>query len=162
MDGVLEKAGDGFRLAFDRVIDRPVDKVWAALVTPERIGDWLIADAEVDPRVGGRFELNFRNGPHHMKGVITRFEPPHVLEFTWPEFEDRPAGLVLWELSADPSGCRLKLTHSFPGKDDFADYLSGWHWHLDAIPAAADGIATPWDRSAWQRLQARYRAAIAS
>jgi uncharacterized protein YndB with AHSA1/START domain len=160
MDGVLTKAGEGWRLSFDRLIERPAEKVWAALVTPERISDWLVADAVVEPRLGGRYELSFRNGPHQMRGVITRFEPPRLLEFTWPEFEDRPASLVLWELAPEGSGCRLKLTHSFPGRDDFAAYASGWHWHLDALPAAVDGVATPWDRPAWERLNEAYKARI--
>jgi uncharacterized protein YndB with AHSA1/START domain len=160
MDGELQQTGDGYRLVFDRTLKRPVEKVWAALTTPERISDWMIADAEVEPRLGGRYALNFRNADHRMEGVITRWEPPHLLAFTWPEFADRPATLVTWALSPDPVGCRLTLTHSFPGSDDFAAYGSGWHWHLDALPAAVDGIATPWDRPAWEKLREGYKAAF--
>jgi uncharacterized protein YndB with AHSA1/START domain len=145
-------------LTFERDFPRPLEKVWAALITPARIADWLCADAEVEARVGGRFHLVFRNGPHSMTGVITRFEPPHALEYTWPEAAANGHSIVLWELSATPGGTRLVLTHTLAAGGALADFASGWHWHLDALAAAIDGTATPWDRAEWQSLQTSYAA----
>ena len=153
MWATLHAEGETRTLRFERALPRPVEKVWAALIAPERIGDWLCADAEVEPRLGGRFHLAFRNGPHTMTGVITRFEPPHVLEYTWPENAAKGHSLVLWELSATPTGCRLVLTHTLPGGGDLRGFASGWHWHLDAL---ATGQPTPWYEPAWRRLKEEY------
>jgi uncharacterized protein YndB with AHSA1/START domain len=152
----LTRNGTARGLIFDRRIARPIEKVWAALITPARLGDWLCADADVEPRVGGKFHLAFRNGPHTMHGVITRFEPPHTLEYTWPEAAANGDSTVLWELAAAGDGTHLKLTHTLPTGGDIPGFASGWHWHLDAIPAAVDGVATPWSDAQWKTLQADY------
>jgi len=160
MWGSLAPAGTGSVLTFERHIARPMEKVWAALITPARLSDWLGADALVEPRVGGRFHLAFHNFSHTMTGEITRFEPPHVLEYTWTEPVAKGNSLVLWRLFATADGCRVVMTHSLPacGPDggEVADFASGWHWHLDALPLACDGVATAWEEAAWRSLQAAY------
>jgi uncharacterized protein YndB with AHSA1/START domain len=156
MWGVVTMDGATKFLRFERDFARPIEKVWAALITPARISDWLCADAEVEARVGGRFHLVFRNGPHSMTGVITRFEPPRVLEYTWPESAAKGDSMVLWALSATAGGTRLVLTHTLTGGGAVADFASGWHWHLDAMERAIDGVATPWDRAQREALQETY------
>jgi uncharacterized protein YndB with AHSA1/START domain len=160
MWGNVSPAGIGSVLTFERDIARPVEKVWAALVTPARLGDWLCADAEVEPWVGGRFHLAFRNFAHTMTGEITRFEPPHTLEYTWTERAAKGNSLVLWRLYPTPAGCRLVMTHTLPDGGDVVDFASGWHWHLDALPAACDEVATPWAEPAWRLLQTEYTARL--
>jgi uncharacterized protein YndB with AHSA1/START domain len=156
MWGTITTDGAAKVLTFERLIARPPEKVWAALITPERIGDWMCADAEVEPRAGGRFHLAFRNFNHRMEGTITRYEPPHVLEYTWPENAANGESLVLWELTPTPAGTRLVLTHTLPKGGDLPGFASGWHWHLDALPAAVDEHATPWHEPTWRALQERY------
>ena len=43
-------------MVFHRHYAKPIEKVWAALTTPERLADWL-ADAEIELRLGGRIQL---------------------------------------------------------------------------------------------------------
>jgi uncharacterized protein YndB with AHSA1/START domain len=93
-----------------------------------------------------------------MTGVITRFEPPHALEYTWPEAAANGHSIVLWQLSPTPGGTRLVLTHTLATGGALADFASGWHWHLDALADAIDGTATPWNRAQWQALQTAYAA----
>lgn len=162
MWGRVGSAGAGSILTFEREIARPVEKVWAALITPARLADWLCADAEVDPRVGGRFHLVFRNAEHRMTGEITRFEPPHTLEYTWPEAAAHGESRVLWRLFAVAGGCRLVMTHTMPRGGEMADFASGWHWHLDALQAACDAVATAWSEPAWRSLQTAYRARLSA
>jgi uncharacterized protein YndB with AHSA1/START domain len=156
MWGHLMADGEARTLTFERDIARPIEKVFAALITPARVADWLCADADIEPRVGGRFHLTFRNYQHTMEGLITRFEPPHTLEYTWPEDAAKGCSRVLWRLHATPSGTRLVLTHMLPHGGDMADFASGWHWHLDALPAACDAAATEWNEPAWRVLQLAY------
>ncbi len=161
MWGTVTAEGAGRVLRFERVIARPVEKVWAALTVPERIADWLCASAEVEPAAGGRFHLFFHGGKHLMHGTITRFEPPRALAYTWPEDRETADSHVLWELSSVPEGTLVVLTHSLPAGGDLAGLGSGWHWHLDALAAAADGVATAWDEPAWQALRAGYAGRVA-
>jgi uncharacterized protein YndB with AHSA1/START domain len=158
MWGSLTKANGPDVLRFERLYACKIEALWAALVTPARIADWLIADAEVEPRVGGLFRLKFRNFAHTIEGAITRFEPPCVLEYTWPEAAANGDSLVLWELSPVEEGCRLVLTHRLNAGGDAVDFASGWHWHLDALAQAAHGVPTPWREDEWRVLQADYRA----
>jgi hypothetical protein len=46
--------------------------------------------------------------------------------------------------------------HRLPNAEGIADFASGWHWHLDGLEAAADGIATPWDARRWRALKTIY------
>ena len=53
LDGSVSKTQDGgFVVAFDRLIEQPPARVWAALTDPKVLANWL-GDVEVDPRVGG-------------------------------------------------------------------------------------------------------------
>lgn len=160
LDGMLWPGPDGGSVvAFERLVDRPVDKVWAALTIPERVADWL-AEAEIDLEVGGRYDLHFQGGADHMTGVITRLEPPRLLELAWRE-NGGPESALLWRLEPEGDGCRLFLTHSFgAGQDDVPGFVSGWHLHLDGLQGVAGAV--PWDRARWQALDRQYRAALES
>ena len=161
LDGRLTPGSDGGSIvSFERRIDRPIDKVWAALTIPERVADWL-APAEIDLAVGGRYELRFRGSNDVMIGVITRIEPPRLLELTWRE-SGCPGSVLEWRLAPDGDGCRLNLTHTFPADvKDIPGFVSGWHQHLDGMDAACNGAATAWDQARWQELDRQYRARLA-
>ena len=158
LDGMLLPGPHGGSIvAFERRIDRPVEKVWAALTVPERVADWL-AKADIVLEVGGRYDLRFPDSEDVMWGMITRLEPPELLELTWRENDGTTKSVLSWRLSPDGGGCRLNLTHTFPADTrDLPGFVSGWHWHLDAITAACDGVATAWDKGRWKALDERYR-----
>jgi uncharacterized protein YndB with AHSA1/START domain len=157
LDGKLLPGPHGGSIVlFERRIDRPVEKVWAALTVPERVADWL-ARADIVLEVGGRYDLCFHDSDDAMAGVITRLEPPQLLELTWRE-NGGPESLLLWTLEADGDGCRLNLVHTFPTDvRDVPGFVSGWRQHLDAIAAACDGVPTAWDKARWKALDEQYR-----
>lgn len=140
--GEVRRTGETYDLVFERRLARPLEKVWAALTVPERIADWL-AKAEVDLRVGGRFELFWETHDYRMKGVITALDPPHLIAWTWPA-DAHPDSVVRWELAPDGDGCRLTLTQTHLTGPSLLSVACGWHTHLECLPGAADGIATPW------------------
>lgn len=116
-----------------------MEKVWAALTIPEPVADWL-APAEIELKVGGRYELRFHDGADVMIGVITRIEPPRLLELTWRE-SGCPGSVLVFSLAA--VGCRLTLTHAFPREvNDVRGFVSGWRQHLEGVAAACDGVQT--------------------
>jgi uncharacterized protein YndB with AHSA1/START domain len=152
---------DGFpALRFERVMAHPPEKIWSALVEPDAIARWWQAEATVEPRLGGKFSLIFQGGPHRMNGEITRWEPPSVLEYTWPETHANGDSLVRWTLRPDVAGCRLTLTHVLRAGGNAADFASGWHWHLDAMDRALLGETVSFDEPRWKTLRKIYQATL--
>lgn len=139
---VIDRGGGRCDIVFRRRIRKPLEKVWAALTVPARIADWL-ANADVDLRVGGHFELFWTTHDHRMRGTITELEPPHLIAWTWPH-DDHPDSIVRWELQAEGDGCLLRLSQSGLTKPGLLGVAAGWHTHLEGLPGAAEGTATPW------------------
>ena len=70
-------------------IDAPKEEVFAAMLDPERLGDWVTIHRKVDRTSGGElregFEmdqtLSLRGAPFKVKWTLTQYEPSH--EATW-------------------------------------------------------------------------------
>jgi uncharacterized protein YndB with AHSA1/START domain len=144
-DGAVRLTDDGYQIVFVRRLRKPIEKVWAALTVPERIGDWL-APVTIEPalRIGARFNLDFADGKRRTPGEILALEPPRLIAWTWPaaEGEAGPApGVVRFELAPEGDGCRLTLTGSGPGRPH-PNELAGWHTHLEGLEGAAEGVRT--------------------
>jgi len=83
------------------------------LTIPERVADWL-ADCEIEPRLGGRYSLRFREPPYQMNGIIRAFEPPNLFEYTWPEPGHPTDSIVRFLLISRGTDCFLRLTQTWP------------------------------------------------
>ncbi|MBS0360057.1 MAG: SRPBCC family protein [Proteobacteria bacterium] len=146
-NGVVTTHGDARQIVFHRRYRQPVEKVWAALTVPERLADWL-AEAQVDLRVGGAIRMNWNKGAHQAGMTITVCDPPHALAWIWTIGERDT--LVRFDLAPisdnGGEGCALTVTHSGLSLDGARDggVRAGWHAHLEAIPDAIEGRATPW------------------
>ena len=81
-------------MAVERSLDKEtfvaasVDEVWNAWTTREGIVSFFAPDAQVDPRVGGLFEMHFNPlAAPGMKGAddmrFLAVQPPRFLSFTW-------------------------------------------------------------------------------
>ena len=151
-------------LRFERLLAHSPDAVWRALVTPEALARWMHADETVvDPWPGGRFHMRLGGGSSRMEGVVRRWEPPAVLEYSWPETAARGDSVVRFQIFPHPTGSRLVLTHILlAGAEpaDMADFASGWHWRLDALETALPGAAVGFDRPRWQALRQVYVATL--
>jgi uncharacterized protein YndB with AHSA1/START domain len=156
-DARLARQGERQVLTFDRILHHPPEQVWEALTRAEGIGRWWQSDAEVEPRVGGRFHLRFRAFDHSLTGIVTAYDPPARFGFTWPEEAAGKDSHVLFELLPHPLGTHLRLVHELSVDADATEFAAGWHWHLDGLDDAAKGIATPWDDRRWRALQTVYR-----
>jgi uncharacterized protein YndB with AHSA1/START domain len=140
--GEVTVANDALQVVFRRRYSKPIEKVWAAITTPERLADWL-AVAEIELKLGGAIRLNWNN-LHSMEGRITACEPPHVFAWSW-QIDGRET-LVRFDLQSDQNGCLLTLTHSglSPRAGAGAGVRAGWHAHLEGLPDAIEGRPTPW------------------
>jgi uncharacterized protein YndB with AHSA1/START domain len=161
-DGTFKRDGETAVLRFERLVNRPVEDVWAALTKAECLQTWL-ADADFDAREGTQVELRFANPPGYVvKGRVTTVEPLKVLEYTWTS-PGEPDGAVKWQLIPAEERCLLLLTHTVHGRWDAAGTLAAWHVHLALLATAlADQPAWPFPDVRWNELRAAYACAVTS
>ena len=126
-------------LRFERRLQHPIQRVWAAITEPDEIEAWW-GRATVDLRPGGAMRIEWLNSDVTMPATITELDPPHVLEI-----EGEPHGRLRFELEPDGDGTRLHFEHSgfdvsLPyGEQAFKGAGYGWatmHEKLVAIVAA--------------------------
>jgi uncharacterized protein YndB with AHSA1/START domain len=167
-DGVLERSADGgCVLRFERRLDHPVERVWAALTEPAQLAAWL-ADADIDLVAGGRVELRWQNTDQDgnravARGTITGLEPPRLLEI-----DTDLHGRLRWQLRPDGEGCALTFSARVQLPEDMLPIVSaGWHIHLDHLADALGGRPVDWPTwtrdywGRWEGLRAEYaRAAL--
>jgi uncharacterized protein YndB with AHSA1/START domain len=144
-------------LRFERLLDAPLDKVWQFLVDPELRAQWFMG-GPTELKVGGSFGLTMDHDKlsdgaaltpekyqayigHSWEERITRYDPPHVLAFTW---EKGKAGEVTFTLTAEDGKTRLVLTHTgLRSRDDALDFGGGWHSHLAVLERRVRGERVP-------------------
>lgn len=131
MDGKLLQYEGRSVVRFERYLNHPIEKVWRAITSPNQIVNWLTAHAEFDLIVNGKITFRWENGDL-VHGKFTMVNPPNGLEYTWIE-KSTGESVVRWELHDDDKGCHLHLTHTFYESAEVADFLAGWHVHLDMI-----------------------------
>lgn len=130
------------RFVVERRIAVPPDAVFGFLTRADQWTRWQGTAAELDPRPGGVFRVDVRDGAV-TSGVYVEVTPPHRVSFTWG-FETPghpiPPGSTLVEIDLlpDAGGTVLRLTHSAvppPG----LEVRQGWgHW-LDRLDSIATG-----------------------
>jgi uncharacterized protein YndB with AHSA1/START domain len=86
----------------ERVLDFPVSIVWDALVDADLVGGWL-AEADVDPRIGGRFDLRWvpEQGVDDLFGEIVDLDDGETLRV-----ESAELGLITFTLGQVEGGSR--------------------------------------------------------
>ena len=99
--------------------------------------------AEMEPRLGGRIVERHRDGSEANWGVISVWDPPHRVVFSWnPSYEDRPETEVEVTFTEDPDGTRVVLEHRGwellgpDGAEMRAGYAVGWGHILSSCYAA--------------------------
>ena len=158
-DGSFFKTKDSAGVYFERILEHPVEDVWAALTRPEHLAHWL-APATIKGGVGGSISLKLTGGV--MGGKITEWKENALLEYAWHN-----GSVVRWELLKEGEGrTRLLFTHSAVTGRQMVDAAKGWHYHLDLLSLELDGKEMPvnpvemWDEIT-RDATARYNRAIA-
>ncbi len=145
--GRVSVADGDLQVVFRRHYKRPIEKVWAAVTTPERLADWL-AEASFEPKAGSTIVVSWPSADYRMTGRVVAYDPPTRFAWTWPL--DGRDTVVSFDLEADgpdgDGGCRLTLTHAglSPAGREGDGVRAGWHAHLDGVADAIDGRATTW------------------
>ena len=129
---------------FTRTLPGPIERVWSFLAQTDRLPAWFGADSSIEPRAGGPVSL--MSG--HIRGVVTQWQPPRKLVYTWNVFgpNDPPDAVSAYPESyptfeLEPRGSEVLLTFThFPVLERFvAQNAMGWHTMLDILGAALRG-----------------------
>ena len=164
-DGRVRRTGETYELTFVRRLNKPIEKVWAALTTPERLADWFADFGFEDGlRVGGRFDLRMPGFGYETRCQIVAIDRPRLFAWTWglPDGPARLEDAVRFELEPDGDGCILTLTNPGCAPQDLPSIAAGWHSPLAALPDAVDGVATPNTPERERAHLERYKAALAA
>ncbi len=140
-------------ITFTRVLQHPIEKVWRAITIEEHRAAWF-SELSLVGTPGGDAVINFSGSPcpppeenpsdvYYCK--VTRFEPPHLLEYVGPGEHHR------FELESTNTGCQLTFQAKLPEAEDFDDpartiqsrysVACGWHYKLDIMEWDLDGVA---------------------
>ena len=111
-DDLVDSESPPETVIVDCDLDAPPEKVWRALTQPELMAAWL-AEGDIRPQVGHRFELKSEIGPVECE-VLTA-DPKRELRLSWRE-RDEAGDLVDSEVTfvLTPTvngGTRLRLVH---------------------------------------------------
>ncbi len=131
--------------------DAPLRAVWRAWTDPERVRTWwgsdpdgVVTSAELDVRVGGRFEISFRDpsgDQHTSRGEYLHVEAPTLLDFTWSwESEPGVRSRVTVELTDDGRTTAMRFVHGELHGASEHDYAPGWRRTFEKLDEV---LATP-------------------
>jgi uncharacterized protein YndB with AHSA1/START domain len=134
-------------------IGAPPERVFELFTDPEQLVRWWPDVARLEPRVGGRIELEFE-GRGDVTGEITRYEPPYALAFTWVRgvAPDVTTHVEVTISDAGAGRARVELVHSgweAVPDDQVAEWRAlhdaGWKFFLGCLADLAEG--RPVDKS---------------
>lgn len=139
----------GTVLRFERVYDLPREIVWDALVDSDLVSGWL-AEAHVDPRIGGCFDLDWRQFHPAVQthGEIIDLVEPALLVIDTSNF-----GRTTVELADVAGGSRDRSTHLTVVVEALADqhfagsFRATWVLSLEQLEQLLLGHPVDW--STW-------------
>jgi len=134
-------------LTFRRLLPGPIERVWTHLTDTTLLPAWFGEDSRIEGRQGGTVRL--MGG--HIRGVVTQWQPPTKLVYTWNVFDPNdgpdavsayPESYPTFELEPQAENeVVLTFTH-FPIPERFVPQSAmGWHTMLDILIAALNGDA---------------------
>jgi uncharacterized protein YndB with AHSA1/START domain len=112
-------AGEGHAVRLRRTYGAPIEEVWDALTSPERIGRWFLP-ITVEARLGGHYQLEGNAG-----GEILACDRPNRLKVSWVYgVAASPRDISEVEIRLSPAGegaTDLELEHVAIVPDEFWD-----------------------------------------
>jgi uncharacterized protein YndB with AHSA1/START domain len=126
---------------FWRRLPGPIERIWAHLTDPAKLGGWYDAGSTIEPRVGGAVALN----GGHIRGVVTQWRPPVKFAHSWNVFSPGesvsayPESYLTLELLQEGGDVALTLIH-LPVLERFEPQNAmGWATFLDILDDTVKG-----------------------
>jgi uncharacterized protein YndB with AHSA1/START domain len=140
-------------LTIRRTFNAPRERVFAAFTTPELLREWFgpptstLRAVSFDARPGGRFRVemgSMEGEDYNLGGVISEFQPPALLAYTFRWEEDDPQlerdTYVRIEFVAKGEQTEMVFTHTgFASVESRDRHNGGWNslfGRLDALLAS--------------------------
>jgi uncharacterized protein YndB with AHSA1/START domain len=133
-------------LRLKRVFAASREKVFRAWTEPEALKKWFAPTddhstpiAEVDLKVGGRYQIGIRDPEgklFRLGGTFREVSPPEKLVYTWAWEGDADIGetLVTVEFRSLGASTEVALTHEFfPDEKALKNHEWGWSGALDRL-----------------------------
>ena len=120
-------------------IPLPIPMIYAAFIEPKQLEGWLCDGAHVGGKVGGPYELTWKEPvAFTSRGRLRQMTPDVDLEFGWtspPDFarwmnEPEPKTHVYVRLQESPEGIDVTLEHVGWGSGEPWELARSWHFHL--------------------------------
>lgn len=120
-------------------IPLPIGMIHTALVDAARLQGWLCDRADVEAKVGGKFDLLWTGEPRfESRGTITQLTPEVDVGFRWqapPAFaelmnEPESRTTVYIRLQESPEGIDVTLEHAGWGASAAWEEARSWHFHF--------------------------------
>ena len=114
-------------------IRAPPADVFGSLTEPQRLVQWFLSGAKIEPRTGGSFAFDWLQG-YHMDGKVLECRPPSTVKFLWRD--TTPEGKVVetevaFHVTGKDGGSLLEMHHSgFTDPEHFAECASRWAYYL--------------------------------
>ena len=124
-------------IIIEHLLTASIEDAWRSWTDPVYISQWfgsdpngVVLESAVDARVGGSFEITFRDSSgleHTCFGFYTDVKPLHSLQFTWswrsePGVESR----VSVTLYTEGEGTQMRFVHAGVGTASAHNYDEGW------------------------------------
>jgi uncharacterized protein YndB with AHSA1/START domain len=114
----------------------PPKKVFKAISQPSRLSRWMLDEATLSPRKGGRYAFTWTGGPTHTGTVLEFVRGRQVtLTWQWPGMEDQLVTKLKLSVEPKSKGSVLRFTHSgFPRGERWVELyggaIQGWMYFL--------------------------------
>lgn len=121
-------------------------RVWAALTTGDGLAQWLVDEARVDGRKGGRVVLMSEDddgNPTEDRGIIHKWRPTSHLEITFDTVGKGPlkGTRLAFQVALDGGETRVAMVHSgalLDDPDENARLDKDWRQAMKSLQALLD------------------------
>jgi uncharacterized protein YndB with AHSA1/START domain len=151
---------------FQRLLPGTAERVWDCITKSEHLAAWLMTAAGISK--DGLIEFDSavadpKGVYHRITGVVSEFEPPRVLAYSWFEPAENASTFVRWELEERGHQVLLTLTHSALQPEWMPLVGAGWHIHLERLIGLISGEGqVEFDQKTFTELIQRYTVALAA
>jgi len=163
---VILGSGATRRIALERRLRAPIDKVWQAITSVDALKHWWVdwqAGGEIERKEGGRIVLGDGSW---INGSVKTWAPPHIFSFTWHEslddpqntlgFEEKTKGLLRIDLvEVDADQTVLTLIQFLPAADTVGG-AAGWHDFGEYLASYLKGEKIDYKAERFAELKALY------
>lgn len=122
-------------------IEAPPEQVYRYFVEPAALTAWMGERADLDPSMGGRFDVDIKGTP--VRGHYLHLDPPHRLVISWGYAGSTvlppDASTVEVRLIAEGAGTRVELQHHNLPAAQQPGHATGWTHYLARLTIAGVG-----------------------